>query len=74
MRVGGDADIVVWNPNVRYTVRAADQYLPVGFTIFEGMTFTGQLAYTISQGKVIVEGGKFVGQPGAGRFIARQLA
>jgi dihydropyrimidinase len=74
VRVGFDADLVVFDPRPEYVVHAADQYLPVGFTIFEGMTFTGRPVYTISQGRVIVDHGEFVGRPGTGRFIARQLA
>jgi dihydropyrimidinase len=74
IRVGLDADVVLFDPRAEYVVRAADQYLPVGFTIFEGLTFTGRPSLTISQGKVIVEQGKFVGAPGSGRFIQRRLA
>jgi dihydropyrimidinase len=74
IRVGLDADVVILDPRAEYVVRAADQYLPVGFTIFEGMTFTGRPTLTISQGKVIVEQGKFTGAPGSGRFIQRKLS
>jgi dihydropyrimidinase len=74
VRVGFDADLVVFDPRPEYVVHAADQYLPVGFTIFEGMNFIGRPVYTISQGQVIVDHGAFVGRPGAGRFIARQLS
>ena len=74
IRVGLDADVVLLDPRAEYVVRATDQYLPVGFTIFEGMTFTGRPTLTISQGKVIVEQGKFTGAPGSGRFIQRKLS
>ncbi len=73
VRVGHDADLVVLDPKSEYVVHAADQYLPVGFTIFEGMTFTGRPMLTISQGQVIVDHGQFVGRRGSGRFIARKL-
>jgi len=74
VRVGYDADLVVFDPKSEYVVHAADQYLPVGFTIFEGMTFTGRPSHTISQGQVIVDHGQFVGRRGSGRFIARKLS
>ena len=73
VRVGFDADLVVFDPEAQYTIHAEDQYLPVDFTIFEGMTFTGRPSLTISNGQVIVEDGEFIGQPGTGRFIERQL-
>jgi dihydropyrimidinase len=74
VRVGYDADLVVWDPRAQYVVRAEDQTLPVGFTIFEGQTFTGRPRQTISQGQVVVDGGTFTGRPGTGRFIERKLA
>jgi dihydropyrimidinase len=74
VRVGFDADLVVLDPRAEYVVRAADQYLPVGFTIFEGQNFTGRPCLTISRGRVIVDHGRFVGQRGGGRFVARQLS
>ncbi len=73
IRVGYDADVLMLDPRTEYTYTAAEQYLPVGFTIFEGMKFTGKLQYTISQGRVIVDHGEFVGKPGSGRFIARKI-
>jgi len=74
VRVGLDADVVVFDPRAEYVVHAADQYLPVGFTIFEDMTFTGRPSVTISRGKVIVDHGTFTGAPGSGRFIQRHLS
>ena len=74
VRVGFDADLVVFDPRAEYVVRATDQYLPVGFTIFEGQTFTGRPSLTISRGRVIIDHGRFVGQRGGGRFVARQLS
>lgn len=73
VQVGFDADLVVYDPKAQYTIHADDQYLKVGFTIFEDMTFTGRLSLTISNGQVIVEDGQFLGRPGAGRFIEREL-
>jgi dihydropyrimidinase len=74
LRVGLDADVVVFDPQAEYVVHSEDQYLPVGFTIFEGMTFTGRPTATIAHGKVIVDHGNFTGAPGSGRFIRRELA
>jgi len=66
--------VVVFDPRAEYVVHAADQYLPVGFTIFEDMTFTGRPSVTIARGKVIVDHGTFTGAPGSGRFIQRHLS
>lgn len=73
IRVGLDADLVVFDPHAEYVVHAADQYLLLGFSIFEGMEFTGRPTLIISRGQVIIDHGGFAGRPGAGRFIARKL-
>lgn len=73
VRVGYDADLVVFDPAVTRTVHHEDLATPGGFTIFEGMEMIGWPTHTISQGEVIVENRQFVGQPGRGRFIPRQI-
>jgi dihydropyrimidinase len=73
VRVGYDADLVIFDPNEEYTMRAEELTSPAGFTIFEGQTFKGRVKQTIMRGEVIVENGKFVGRKGYGRFVPRVL-
>src|SRR5581483_5332268 len=60
VRVGYDADLVIFDPHAEYTMRAAELHSPAGFTIFEGQTFKGRVRQTIARGEVIVDEGKFV--------------
>jgi dihydropyrimidinase len=73
VRIGYDADLVVFDPKEKRSVHYQDLATPIDFTIFEGMEMTGWPNYTISHGKVIVDHGKFIGQPGSGQFIERKI-
>lgn len=73
LRIGFDADIVVFNPATKRVVRHQDLATATGFSIFEGMEMQGWPTHTISRGRVVVERRKFVGKPGAGRFIKRHI-
>src|SRR5260370_15445967 len=71
VRVGADADLVVWDPKANRTISAKTHHQKVDFNIFEGMTVTGGPSYTISQGKVVWADGKLDTVRGAGRYIPR---
>ena len=74
IRVGYDADFAIMDPDAEYEVRAADLDWPARFTIFEGQRFRGRVVHTIVRGESVVDGGRFVGRAGFGRFIARSPA
>lgn len=42
MMPGADADIVLWDPKVRWTVRGADLHMATDLTPYEGMQLTGR--------------------------------
>lgn len=73
IKVGYDADLVVFDPDLTRTVHHEDLATPGGFTIFEGMEMSGWPIMTIARGKVIVENRNFVGEKGSGRFIERAI-
>jgi dihydropyrimidinase len=73
VKVGFDADLVVFDPESEREVHFEELATPGGFTIFEGMKMIGWPIMTISRGKVIVENRKFVGQKGSGKFIERVI-
>jgi dihydropyrimidinase len=68
---GADADLVVFDPRVTRTVRAADLHSAADYDVFEGWEVTGWPSVTISRGDVIAEGGQITSQPGRGRFVER---
>ncbi|MBI2619862.1 MAG: dihydropyrimidinase [Ignavibacteriales bacterium] len=69
--VGSDGDIVVWDPQRRYTISATTHFMRVDYNPYEGMTVSGSPAYVLSRGRVIFEADKFVGAEGSGHFVKR---
>ncbi len=69
---GSDADIVVFDPERRMTLSASTLHMRVDYSPYEGREVVGAADVVLSRGRVIVEGGRFVGRPGAGTFIRRQ--
>jgi dihydropyrimidinase len=69
--VGGDADLVVFDPKRKHTISAKTHHMRVDYSMFEGITVTGMADVVMSRGKVIVEGDKFLGRAGQGEFLRR---
>lgn len=69
--VGSDADIAIWNPNTRRTIRHADLHDGGDYTPYEGLEIQGSPETVILRGRPIIEGGimKFERQ---GSVILRQ--
>ena len=70
---GFDADIVVFDPSEQVALSQAVLHENVDWSPYAGLSLTGWPRATVSRGKVIVEGGRFVGPPGRGRFVPREM-
>ena len=70
---GSDADILVWDPNAKYTITAATQSMHTDYSIFEGFEVQGNARQVFSRGELVVEGGKFLGRVGRGRYLHREV-
>jgi dihydropyrimidinase len=68
---GSDADIVIFDPLRKVTLSARTLHMKVDYNPYEGRDVTGAADTVLSRGRIIVEGGKFVGRAGAGEFIRR---
>lgn len=73
IEVGRDADLVLFDPTARRTIRAADLHHTSDYTPYEGFEVSGAVRSTIVRGSFVVRDGAFVGQRGHGRFIEREL-
>jgi dihydropyrimidinase len=69
--VGLDADIAIWNPAKKTTIRAADIHDNVGYTPYEGRTITGWPETVVNRGRIVVADGALHAERGSGTFIAR---
>ena len=72
--VGFDADIVLWDPNRKETIRQELLHHGADYTPYEGLAVTGWPVMTILRGKVVVQEGKILGEPGDGSFLKRELS
>jgi len=71
IRVGADADIVVFDPNLQVTISQKMLASRCDYSPFEGTEVTGWPIHTLLRGNVIVKNRVFTGSPGQGRFIRR---
>ena len=68
---GSDADIVLWDPDLRTTATAQNRHGNVDYTPYEGMEFTGGPASVYVRGGLVYKDGEVVGERGSGRFVER---
>lgn len=73
MRVGADADIVIWDPEASRTISAKTHHQNIDFNIFEGQTVTGVATHSFSRGLLAWVNGDLRAVRGHGRYQARQL-
>jgi dihydropyrimidinase len=70
--VGSDADLVVYDPTYRGTISAKTQSVNNDYNGFEGMEIDGRPAVVTVRGKIAVQDGEFVGEPGRGKLLRRE--
>src|SRR6187455_1841993 len=68
---GSDADIVVFDPQKRFTITAASQHSRTDYNLYEGTEVTGTPETVLLRGAVLVDGGELVAEPGIGQFVKR---
>jgi dihydropyrimidinase len=72
VRVGSDADLVVWDPRASKTITAGSQQSAIDYNVFEGQKVTGLPRFTLTRGRVAVTEGKVAGHEGWGQFVPRE--
>jgi dihydropyrimidinase len=71
IEVGRDADIVLFDPAARRTIRASELHHTSDYTPYEGLDVSGQVRSVFVRGSAVVREGAFVGQRGFGQFVER---
>ncbi len=69
---GADADLVVFDPNAKWTVSAKTQLMNVDYSAFEGWPMVGRTDFVTVRGKVQVRGGRFIGTANHGQMLRRE--
>ena len=72
IRAGADADIAIWNPRRRATVRAVDDLSNSDYSPYEGWEVTGWPVVVLRRGEIVLENGAVTGLAGTGRVVARK--
>ena len=74
--VGKDADIVVFDPEIKFNISYKKLHMNIDYSPYEGREITGMPQFVYSRGKKVAEfkNGKveFVGEIGRGKFIKRE--
>lgn len=68
---GSDADVVLFDPEVEWTLTRSRLHERVDYTPYEGMRLRGLPVMTVSRGEIIAENGEFKAAAGRGRFLRR---
>ena len=69
--VGSDADIVIFDPDEAWTIRAADGHGRIDYSLFEGTTVAGRVKKVFTRGRLIVDGEQWLGREGMGEYLRR---
>jgi dihydropyrimidinase len=72
IKVGSDADLVVYDPNYRGTISAKTHQMNLDYNSFEGFEIQGRPHVVTVRGKVAARDGKFVGEVGRGQLLKRE--
>jgi dihydropyrimidinase len=72
--VGFDADIALWDPNRKETIRQEMLHHGADYTPWEGFSVTGWPVMTIAGGEIVAEEGRILGAPGTGRILDRDVS
>jgi dihydropyrimidinase len=71
--VGSDADIAIWDPELKVTIRQEILHDAMDDTPYAGREVTGWPVTTISRGEIVWNDNKVTGEAGRGRFLPCEL-
>ena len=73
LQVGADADIVLLDPEARWTMGQDTLHMATDWSAYEGIEVTGKIRKVFSRGELIIDGEECLGSPGRGRYLHRRL-
>ncbi len=69
--IGSDADIVIFDPNLKHTLSASTHHMNVDYSGYEGWEVTGKVKSVLLRGKLVIDDNKCLAEKGNGKFIKR---
>ena len=70
--IGADADLAIWDPEMKQTITHDLLHEEVDYTPYEGIEIKGWPVKVFSRGNLIVADGDYVGEAGRGEFLRRE--
>lgn len=72
IQLGGDADLVVYDPHHRGIISAQTHHMNLDYNSFEGWEITGRPHVVTVRGQIAARDGQFIGDPNRGQFLQRE--
>ncbi|WP_440412358.1 dihydropyrimidinase [Neorhizobium petrolearium] len=72
--VGADADIAIWDPELRQVLTHSMLADGSDYTPYEGLEITGWPILTMVRGKVVVRDGQLAAEKGGGTYLPREIS
>jgi dihydroorotase (multifunctional complex type) len=66
---GSDADLALVDMDQKWNVKHEDMYSKTKYTPYDGFCLQGVPVMTVVMGRVVMEDGEIVGEPGAGKLV-----
>jgi len=70
---GSDADIVLFDPSVKWTMNNDTLHMASDYCAYEGVKVTGKVSKVFSRGELIIDGEECLADKGRGKFIHCRL-
>lgn len=72
--IGADADIAIWDPAAKRTIRHADLHDASDYSPYEGMEITGWPTTVVRGGSVVLAEGRLTAAARSGRYLRRVVS
>jgi dihydropyrimidinase len=70
---GGDADIVLFDPETKWTMSQESLHMAADWSAYEGIEITGKILKVFSRGELIIDEDLCLAKKGRGKYIHRSL-
>ena len=70
--VGGDADIVIFDPNEKHVLSSKTHHMNVDYSAYEGWEIMGKVKTVLLRGHVAIDNNECHVKKGYGQFIKRK--
>jgi dihydropyrimidinase len=72
--VGSDADLILFDPKQPHILSASTHHSNTDYSLYEGRQITGKVEKVFLRGDLVVDGDRWLGKPGNGRFLKRSAS